>query len=210
MGGPLMERRRQQALKEIADAAWELFVRDGYEATTVEDIAAHAGCSPRTVYRYFGSKEELTFHGLAEVIAGFGRVLDARLAAGMDEWEAVTESLVDFIARFDAGEERRIAERTRLWQRETALRTRYLQYAAQAEETLLDALCRHRGTDPGDDDQAQLIAVSCIGAYRVAVATHGRDSASGGITGHLRASLDLLAGGLAGGGIADDREAARG
>lgn len=56
-GPRLMARRRQSALREIVDVALELFQRNGFEATTVETIAATAGCSPRTFYRYFGSKE---------------------------------------------------------------------------------------------------------------------------------------------------------
>src|SRR5882762_10141223 len=99
----LMERRRQSALEEIVDVALDLFVRNGFEATTVESIAAKAGCSPRTFYRYFGSKEDVMFHDLPDAIAGMGRVLDAHLADGMPEWPAVSTSLIEFIARFDSG-----------------------------------------------------------------------------------------------------------
>ncbi|MEV6349257.1 TetR family transcriptional regulator [Actinoplanes sp. NPDC051851] len=43
----------------IRRAAGELFVRDGYGATTVRAIAAAAGCDPALVIRHFGSKEGL-------------------------------------------------------------------------------------------------------------------------------------------------------
>ncbi|GIF04367.1 TetR/AcrR family transcriptional regulator [Actinoplanes siamensis] len=43
----------------IRRAAGELFVRDGYAATTVRAIAAAAGCDPALVIRHFGSKEGL-------------------------------------------------------------------------------------------------------------------------------------------------------
>ncbi|MFI1987812.1 TetR family transcriptional regulator [Actinoplanes sp. NPDC020271] len=43
----------------IRHAAGELFVRDGYGATTVRAIAAAAGCDPALVIRHFGSKEGL-------------------------------------------------------------------------------------------------------------------------------------------------------
>src|SRR5947208_5134794 len=100
-GLTLMERRRQSALEEIADVALRMFQRDGFEATTVDMIAAAAGCSPRTFYRYFGTKEGVLFHDLPAVIAALGDALDERLSAGMDDWTAVCESLVEFIARFD-------------------------------------------------------------------------------------------------------------
>jgi AcrR family transcriptional regulator len=195
----LMERRRQSALEEIVDVALDLFVRNGFEATTVESIAAKAGCSPRTFYRYFGSKEDVMFHDLPTEIAAMGRVLDAHLAAGLSEWAAVSTSLVEFIARFDAGHARTATRRMDLWSHEPALRARYLQYIALAEETVLSSLCRHRGSRPEHDDLAQLIAVASVGAYRITVATHS--SAANGesdrrLAEHLSASLAVLATGL--------------
>jgi AcrR family transcriptional regulator len=200
----LMERRRQSALEEIVDVALELFVRNGFEATTVETIAATAGCSPRTFYRYFGSKEDVMFHDLPDAIAGLGRVLDAHLAAGLAEWAAVSRSLEEFIARFDAGHALTATRRMDLWSHEPALRARYLQYIAQAEQAVLGSLCRHRGSRPEHDDLAQLIAVASVGAYRITVATHGsatHGSATHGrtdrkLTEHLRDSLAVLAAGL--------------
>ncbi|MCF2525826.1 TetR/AcrR family transcriptional regulator [Yinghuangia soli] len=43
----------------LLDAAAARFARDGYEATSVRDIAADAGVNPALIYRYFGSKEKL-------------------------------------------------------------------------------------------------------------------------------------------------------
>ncbi|HTK65947.1 MAG TPA: TetR family transcriptional regulator [Pseudonocardia sp.] len=190
----LMERRRQSAMQEIADVALELFARDGFEATTVEAIAARAGCSPRTFYRYFGSKEDVMFHDLPIEIAAMGRVLDAHLAEGMSEWAAVCTSLVSFIGRFDAGHIRTATRRMELWSNEPALRARYQQYIALAEQTVLDSLCRHRGTRREHDDLAQLIAVATVGAYRTTVSTH--DRADRRLGEHLQESLDRLGAGL--------------
>ena len=56
------ERRKQQALgtrRAILDAAQELFERDGYVATTMEDIAAEAGVALKTVYSAFTTKAGL-------------------------------------------------------------------------------------------------------------------------------------------------------
>ncbi|MER5429450.1 TetR family transcriptional regulator [Streptomyces sp. NPDC002588] len=55
---PLTERRREATRMEIADEAVRLFVERGVAGTTAEDIAAGAGISTRTLWRYFRSKEE--------------------------------------------------------------------------------------------------------------------------------------------------------
>lgn len=53
------ERRAEDRPDEVLDAAFDLFLRDGFEATRVEDIAATAGISKATVYLYFPSKQAL-------------------------------------------------------------------------------------------------------------------------------------------------------
>jgi AcrR family transcriptional regulator len=57
----LRERKRVRTRQAIIDAAVALFERDGYEQTTIADIAAAAVISPRTFFGYFASKEDLLF-----------------------------------------------------------------------------------------------------------------------------------------------------
>ncbi len=51
--------RSVEKKRRILAAATELFTRNGFEATSVDDIAAQAGVSKQTVYSHFGSKEGL-------------------------------------------------------------------------------------------------------------------------------------------------------
>jgi AcrR family transcriptional regulator len=71
--------RRQERKLKIAQAAVRLFERRGLAATTVEMIAAEAGISPRTFFRYFDTKESAAFPDHAARVAELERWLDARL-----------------------------------------------------------------------------------------------------------------------------------
>src|SRR5512134_2512284 len=55
----LQERKQELVRNELASAAWDLFGKKGYEATTVAEIAAAARVSRRTFFRYYASKEDV-------------------------------------------------------------------------------------------------------------------------------------------------------
>ena len=55
----MRERKMTQSRLAIRREAFRLFEQQGYADTTVEQIAAAAEVSPRTLYRYFGGKEGL-------------------------------------------------------------------------------------------------------------------------------------------------------
>lgn len=53
------QRQADETKLRIADAAKELFARDGYATTSIEGIALRAGVATRTVYAAFGAKREI-------------------------------------------------------------------------------------------------------------------------------------------------------
>jgi AcrR family transcriptional regulator len=59
VGGGLRERKRLSAMRTIQERALDLFDERGFDAVTIEEIAAAAEVSPSSVYRYFGTKEGL-------------------------------------------------------------------------------------------------------------------------------------------------------
>jgi AcrR family transcriptional regulator len=56
---PLRERLKAVAAEAMLDAAERCMIRDGYEQTTMQQIAAEAGCATGTFYLYFKSKEDI-------------------------------------------------------------------------------------------------------------------------------------------------------
>jgi AcrR family transcriptional regulator len=56
------ERKRHRQLDHIADTAWALFMAEGFDAVSMERIAAAADISKVTLYRHFPVKEALLRH----------------------------------------------------------------------------------------------------------------------------------------------------
>ncbi len=196
LAAKLRETRKQEAIDVIANTAVDLFTRDGYEATSVEAIAEAAGCSPRTFYRYFGTKEDVMFYDLPQVIEEMDGTISGYLDQGLGPWEAVSETFVELIGRFETDDERIPTRRMNLWLSEPTLRTRYMQYIIDAEQAVASCLHRHRGTTPEEDDLPELIGVAATGAYRVTIITH-HPTRMGELTKHLRDALAKIGDGIA-------------
>lgn len=87
----LRERTRQAVRAQLMDVAWELFVQRGYDATTVDEIAAAVGMSQRSFFRYFASKEDVVLVKFERVGALLADEL-ARRPADEDAWTALRRS----------------------------------------------------------------------------------------------------------------------
>ena len=196
LAAKLRETRKAEAIDVIANTAVELFTRDGYEATSVEAIAEAAGCSPRTFYRYFGTKEDVMFYDLPAIIDEMDETISGYLSEGLGPWAAVSETFLELISRFERNDERIPTRRMNLWLSEPTLRTRYMQYIIDAEQAVARSLHRHYGTTPEEDDLAELIAVAATGAYRVTIITH-HPKRMGELSKHLRDALTKIGEGVA-------------
>ncbi len=87
--------KRRPTRDVILDAAIDLMIAKGVDATAVEEIAQRAGCQRVTVYTHFGSKEGLALSALEALIAEWSHAssLDAG-AGGAPAAEAVWDRML--------------------------------------------------------------------------------------------------------------------
>jgi AcrR family transcriptional regulator len=79
----LSEKAVERKKDHIEDAAKQLFIRQGFHATSMRNIAARAGTSLGNLYNYYPTKEAI----LGSIISKYQQVVDARLRSMFDEIE---------------------------------------------------------------------------------------------------------------------------
>jgi len=91
---------RARTRSELAAAALALFQARGFDTTTVEEVAAAAGVSRRTFFRYFPSKQHAFFAEHLARLASFRAGMRARAERG--GWKAAVEALLEVAAAYQA------------------------------------------------------------------------------------------------------------
>jgi AcrR family transcriptional regulator len=163
----LRDRKRARTRQALVDAALELFERDGYEQTTVADIAAAAEIGTRTFFSYFASKEELLF---PESDARVRATVEAIASRRPDEGpaEVLLRALRTVGQDSDDMTGRLAALRLRLTRTVPAIRGRGLQIQLDAQREIARHLAQ-AFPDRLDDVGAAALTGAFIGAITAAL-----------------------------------------
>ncbi|MEV0525431.1 TetR family transcriptional regulator [Streptomyces sp. NPDC050439] len=157
----LRERKKLKTRIAIREATYRLIDEQGYDATTVEQIAEAAEVSASTVFRYFPTKEDIV------LTDEYDPLLEDELRARPVD-EPIVESLRLVLRRAVGGpgftEEPEIARlRTRLMIEVPAVRSRLLESMSVTGRMLCRVIAERAGRDPGELE-VRVFAMSLIAA----------------------------------------------
>jgi len=152
---------------DLAQVAHDMFVREGFDNVTINDLALAAGVSRSTFLRYFNTKEEaalVAFDDQGEQVAA---ALDARPHTE-DDWTALRRSLDIVIDRYrrDPGGSLALAC---LVQQTPALSAKQLEKQSGWRPALVAALQRRWDRSPHADMRASVLAAAAMDCLNIAV-----------------------------------------
>ncbi|WP_354199979.1 TetR family transcriptional regulator [Bradyrhizobium sp. JR4.1] len=161
--GPGLRQRKLQATRErLTRAAMALFLERGFEATTIDDIAAAADVSRRSFFHYFASKEDVVAAWQEGAAAALVAEVVAR-PAGETMLTAAENAIAAALKRIDPAE---AAAMSRLKRDNPALRVRDQLKYEKLERALAEGLAQ-RARTKSDQLKARLVAMIATGAMRV-------------------------------------------
>lgn len=180
--------QRLKMRRDIAAAAMELFATKGYEATTVDEIAAAAGVARRTFFRHFRSKEEAIFPDHDDTLERVKAVLDA---APPHEYplDTICRGIRE-VMRMYAAQPAVSVERYRLTREVPTLREREIASVSRYERLFTRYLLGHFDEGAhrdGDDDPllAEVAASAVVTAHNHVLRRWLRAGAEGDVEGQL-------------------------
>jgi AcrR family transcriptional regulator len=155
----LRERKKAKTRASIREHALRLFREQGYQATTVEQIAAAAEVSPSTFFRYFPTKEDVVLQDDMDT-----RMIEAldRQPAGLGPLSAVRAAVREVWASYSAADIEVISQTTALTMTVPEIRARALDEFARTINVIGEAVARRAGR-PADDLAVRVMAGAIVG-----------------------------------------------
>ncbi|MEE1753320.1 TetR/AcrR family transcriptional regulator [Streptomyces sp. SP18CS02] len=174
----LRERKKQRTRDALLHAALKLFTTQGYERTTVDEIAETVEVSQRTFFRYFASKEDVAFavqqmaeqhfmaalHGRPDHEAPFEAMRNAVLCA----WDTIGEAIMEVVPVDLYLRTFQLIEST------PALLAVHLRRSIEMEDNIARLIADREGLDVDADPRPRVAVAAFSGVMRITGQLWGR------------------------------------
>ncbi len=189
----LRERKKLKTKAAIQQAAIRLFLDQGFDETTIEQIAAAAEISPSTFFNYFPSKEDVVFEDELDplILAAF----DAQ-PAGTNPIRAIRTAMTSVMKNITPEQDALVRERLALMISTPSLRAAMLAQFADMVQQIAALVASRPGGSP-DDFAVRNFAGALLGVMMSAFLTAAADpkmdliEAADQALSHLEAGLPL-------------------
>ena len=186
----LRSRKKRLTRKRIAEASLRLYLRDGYDKTTMASVAAEAGVSARTLYLYFPTKEYTLRYWLEEDF--YNRVPEIITAQPVRDSpsDVAQRAILEVVEQRDA---QHSITMDRLTESSPALSEHKKAILLQLEVQMATALCQ-LWPDPAMAAGLRRLSMMVIGAMRIGIERWRNDGARLPISEYVRDEFSHLPG----------------
>ncbi len=161
------QRKKTATRDRIRATALRLFSEQGYDATTVEQIAAAAGVSHMTFFRYFPAKEDVALSD------GYDPLIASVIAQTPASWpliKRIRAALVDGLRQVYEADRDALLAHNKLIVSTPALRERLWAHQVATQQLILQALSASQH-DPHPSLQDKVTVAACLAAASTAILT---------------------------------------
>ncbi len=153
----LRERKKLKTKAAIQRAALRLFKKNGYDETTVEDIAAAAEISPSTFFNYFPSKEDVVIYDEYDPMM-FSMITDSPAGEKLSQ---TIRRVLDVFAQILESDTADILERSRLMLEVPELRARIWEELEKARDMFARVIASRTGR-PATEFEVRMVAMVLV------------------------------------------------
>jgi AcrR family transcriptional regulator len=183
----LRERKKRKTRESIQREAMRLFQKQGYEETTIEQIAAAVEVSPSTFFNYFPTKEDVVLYDAYDPM--IASLLSER-PAGEPLSVAVRAVLETMAGVFDRDRDVLLA-RARLWIEVPELRARLWQELERGQGFLAEIVAQRSGR-AADDFELRVTVMIVVMAAMEAMREWVRHDGNGSFLGFVARAMDIV------------------
>ena len=157
-GGGLRSRKRLAAMHRVQAVAMDLFDERGFDAVTVEQVAEAAEISASSVYRYFGTKEQILLWDDVDLLVDLPRPQ----APGEAPLAALREAIGSLTAGLDGGDQDLVQRRVRLIMTNPSVEAESNRRIQTMSEAVGDVIAARLGRS-ADDLEVQVFGHAVVG-----------------------------------------------